>query len=108
MSGTIVVLGTPAEEGGMSKHYHSLGGGKIELIKKGAMQGIDIAMMTHPYVFGNQIMHLFQDMVYNSCLAMQELRVNFFGKATHASASPWEGINALVYELFVLKFRMLL
>ena len=38
-SGSITVLGTPAEEGG---------GGKILLIERGALQGIDVAMMVHP------------------------------------------------------------
>ena len=33
-------LGTPAEEGG---------GGKIILIDKGAMKGVDAAMMAHPF-----------------------------------------------------------
>ena len=35
----MVVLGTPAEEGG---------GGKIMLIKAGAFEDIDVAMMVHP------------------------------------------------------------
>ena len=38
-AGSVVVLGTPAEEGG---------GGKIKLINAGAFDGIDAAMMYHP------------------------------------------------------------
>lgn len=34
-----MVLGTPAEEGG---------GGKIELIRAGAFEDVDVAMMAHP------------------------------------------------------------
>ncbi|KFM60944.1 Peptidase M20 domain-containing protein 2, partial [Stegodyphus mimosarum] len=37
--GKLIVLGTPAEEGG---------GGKIRLIELGAFEGIDIALMVHP------------------------------------------------------------
>lgn len=36
---TVEVYGTPAEEGG---------GGKIELLKRGAFAGLDLAMMAHP------------------------------------------------------------
>src|SRR5712692_2166670 len=39
LPGRIVFLGTPAEEGG---------GGKIILIDKGVMHGVDAAMMAHP------------------------------------------------------------
>src|SRR3546814_9395039 len=37
--GRVVVLGTPAEEGG---------GGKIRLARSGAFEGIDAALMVHP------------------------------------------------------------
>ncbi|CDZ96448.1 Peptidase M20, dimerisation domain [Phaffia rhodozyma] len=37
--GKIVLLGTPAEEGG---------GGKIQLIEKGAYEGVDVCVMCHP------------------------------------------------------------
>ena len=36
----VTVLGTPAEEGA---------GGKIKLIEAGAFEGMDTAMMAHPY-----------------------------------------------------------
>src|SRR6201987_1634267 len=39
LPGRIVILGTPAEEGG---------GGKIIMLEKGALQGVDAAMMAHP------------------------------------------------------------
>ncbi|KAG1241700.1 hypothetical protein G6F65_023390 [Rhizopus arrhizus] len=28
-------------------------------------------------------------------IAIHDVRVEFFGKPSHASASPWEGVNAL-------------
>src|ERR1700719_3557666 len=40
LPGRVVFLGTPAEEGG---------GGKIILLDKGALRGIDAAMMAHPF-----------------------------------------------------------
>src|SRR6266508_2293424 len=39
LGGRVVILGTPAEEGG---------GGKVRLIDAGAFTGIDAAMMVHP------------------------------------------------------------
>ena len=36
----LTILGTPAEEGF---------GGKVDLIKAGAFNGIDVAMMSHPF-----------------------------------------------------------
>ena len=76
-SGSITVLGTPAEEGG---------GGKILLIERGAFNDIDVAIMAHPAPFDCVITH-------NS--AMTSLSVEYKGKAAHAAAFPWEGVNAL-------------
>ncbi len=39
LPGRIVILGTPAEEGG---------GGKILMLERGAFKGVDAAMMAHP------------------------------------------------------------
>ena len=75
--GTLTVMGTPAEEGG---------GGKIKLIEQNAFDTIDIAMMVHPVPF---------NMVKFTCLALKQIQVNFHGKAAHAAAFPWDGVNAL-------------
>jgi amidohydrolase len=75
--GRIQVIGTPAEEGG---------GGKIKLIQGGVFKTVDAAMMIHG--FDRWIMH--QDL-----LGIVRCRFEFTGKAAHASADPWEGINAL-------------
>jgi len=72
-----VVLGTPAEEGG---------GGKIKMIENGCFDEVDFCLMAHPKPF---------NCVYPTCLAMQDVRVLFHGVSSHASAFPWEGINAL-------------
>lgn len=73
---TLVVFGTPAEENG---------GGKVLLIEAGAFEGVDLAMMVHPSNKEQSRTH---------CLAIGELRVRFIGKNAHASAAPYEGINA--------------
>jgi amidohydrolase len=75
--GEILLVGCPAEE---------KGGGKIPLVESGAFAGTDAAMLVHP---SNRT-----EMV-KLALGMRELTVEFFGKASHAAASPERGINAL-------------
>src|SRR6266699_1436389 len=75
--GRIQVIGTPAEEGG---------GGKVRLIKGGVFKTVDAAMMIHG--FDRWIMH--QDL-----LGIVRAGFEFSGTAAHASADPWEGVNAL-------------
>jgi amidohydrolase len=75
--GRILVIGTPAEEGG---------GGKIKLIQAGVFQGVDAAMMVHGWA--GWVPH--QDL-----LGIVRVGFEFSGKAAHASAYPWEGVNAL-------------
>jgi amidohydrolase len=83
--GTILVIGTPAEE---------LYGGKITMCQKGFFNDIDAAMMIHP---GNH------DSVITEALALQDLDVEFFGKPSHAAGRPEAGINAL--EAMILSFN---
>ena len=75
--GRIQVIGTPAEEGG---------GGKVKLINAGVFKDVDCAMMIHG--FDRTILH--QDL-----LGIARGTFEFSGKASHASADPWEGVNAL-------------
>jgi amidohydrolase len=75
--GRVRILGTPAEEGG---------GGKVKMARAGAFDGVDAAMMVHPAD---------ADLVTIDCIAIQELEVQYHGKAAHAAAAPWEGRNAL-------------
>jgi amidohydrolase len=76
-AGRIQVIGTPAEEGG---------GGKVRLIQGGVFKDVDAAMMIHG--FDRWILH--QDL-----LGIVRVGFEFTGKAAHASADPWEGVNAL-------------
>lgn len=75
--GTLRIMGTPAEEGG---------GGTIELARRGAFDNVGAAMMVHPAD---------ADLIAMDTIALQELHVQFHGKAAHAAAAPWDGRNAL-------------
>ena len=77
IKGTVTVLGTPAEEGG---------GGKLKLIKNGAFKDIDVAMMVHPFP------ETFVRPIY---IGRKSFTITYTGKAAHAAAYPWEGVNAL-------------
>lgn len=83
--GSIVVIGTPAEE---------LYGGKAIMAERGAFNAIDVAMIVHPST---------HDLASARALACITLEVEFFGKAAHAAARPEEGINAL--EALILSFN---
>ena len=77
LPGTLIFLGTPAEEGG---------GGKVVMIDAGLFEDVDVAMMFHPAC---------NTMVGRGSLAITEVKIKFHGKPSHASASPEMGINAL-------------
>ena len=70
------VLGTPAEEGG---------GGKVLMLERGAFAGVHAAMMVHPWP---------TERLTGSCLAVAHYDVHFAGREAHASAAPWQGVNA--------------
>jgi len=75
--GTVLVIGTPAEEAA---------GGKVYMAARGAFEGLDCAMLAHP---GNR------DVALSYALACLELDVEFHGRAAHAAARPEAGTNAL-------------
>src|SRR5258708_28892123 len=77
LQGRVVAIGAPAEESG---------GGKIALIKSGAFDDVDAAVMVH--VFN-------QHELAPRTLAMDVLEVEFHGVAAHAASAPEEGRNAL-------------
>lgn len=77
LDGQVVVIGTPAEEGG---------GGKIDLVEAGIFDEVDVAMMVHPSD---------KTLVGRGSLGVQELTMDFYGKSAHAASQPEEGINAL-------------
>ncbi|XP_062857932.1 xaa-Arg dipeptidase-like isoform X2 [Trichomycterus rosablanca] len=73
----VTVFGTPAEEDG---------GGKVDLLREGALQDLDVVFMAHPTQ---------KDATYVPVLAIHSVEVKYHGRASHASAYPWEGLNAL-------------
>lgn len=74
---TVILLGTPSEEGG---------GGKIDLINAGYFNDVHAALMIHPWP---------TERLEATCLAVDHFDVTYEGKEAHASAAPWEGVNAL-------------
>ncbi len=92
LPGRVVVIGTPAEEGG---------GGKIRLLEAGVFDDVDVALSSHP--FSNRTVIPTDAPVNESwSLAMVGYRYIYHGKAAHAAAVPEAGINALnaVIHLF--------
>src|SRR5688500_7803211 len=77
LGGRLVILGTPAEEGG---------GGKELLVQRGAFDGVDAAMMVHPAG---------ADLVLMNVIAIHQMKVRYHGEAAHAAAFPHKGRNAL-------------
>ena len=73
---TVRVLGTPAEEGG---------GGKIVMLEQGVFDDVDAALMVHPWA---------TERLEATCLAVAHFDVEFTGRTAHASAAPWQGVNA--------------
>jgi amidohydrolase len=76
-NGTLVVLGSPGEEGG---------GGKTYLLDAGELADVDVAVMAHPAGF---------DAVMRTNLGRSSLEAVFTGRAAHAAAAPELGLNAL-------------
>lgn len=75
--GRVLVIGTPAEEGG---------GGKVRLIRGGVFADVDCAMMIHGFD---------RTLIHQDLLGVVRVNFDFTGKAAHASADPWAGTNAL-------------
>ena len=73
---TVELYGTPAEEGG---------GGKIEMLNRGAFTGLDLAMMAHPAPV---------DVAEARPFAVSHSHVTYRGRAAHAAAYPEHGVNA--------------
>jgi amidohydrolase len=83
--GRILLVGCPAEE---------KGGGKIPLVESGLFRRVDAAMLFHP---SNRT-----EMV-KKALGMRDVQVEFFGRSSHAAATPHLGINAL--DAVILAFN---
>jgi amidohydrolase len=92
LPGRVMVIGTPAEEGG---------GGKIRMLNAGVFEGVDAVLSSHPSS-NRTVIPTDIPMSESWSLAMVGFRYIFHGRAAHAAAAPHEGINALngVIHLF--------
>ena len=77
-SGRVAVMGTPAEE---------QRGAKIDLIKAGALKGVDLVLMAHPSDGATS--------PYAGESGIRQFMVSYTGKPAHAADCPEKGVNAL-------------
>ena len=83
--GRVLVVGTPAEEGG---------GGKVIMCDKGIFDDVDFAMMIHPHK---------RNLIQRGGLAVKHVKIEYFGKPAHGTR-PEEGINALSSVIHTFNF----
>ncbi|RPE02850.1 M20 family peptidase [Candidatus Pantoea deserta] len=84
--GRVVVLGTPAEEGGLAGPGGPKGNVKKRFVDAGLLDGIDAALMVHPAG---------KTRLTETTLANNHLYFHFYGTPSHAASAPHKGINAL-------------
>lgn len=82
LGGRVRILGTPAEENVNDEGLP----GKTIMARDGAFDDVAAAVMIHP---GDR------DLRYMTTMACSNVDVTYHGKAAHAAASPWDGVNAL-------------
>jgi amidohydrolase len=87
--GEIRVYGTPGEEGGEN------GSAKGSFVREGYFRDVDAALCVHPGSDHHELTH--------PEIACAPIRIEFKGKAAHASSAPQEGVNAL--DALVLVFN---
>ncbi|MGI5484319.1 amidohydrolase [Streptomyces lavendofoliae] len=75
--GSLLAVGTPAEE---------RGGGKVVEVEAGLFDGVDAALMFHPGV---------HSWARAPLTASAQIRVGFHGRAAHPTGNPTEGVDAL-------------
>ena len=99
LSGKIVLVAVPAEENIEVEYRKTLRDegkiefllGKQEFVKLGALDDVDIAMMTHT---GNQKDNKILALGGSSTGSVSK-SIKFTGKASHAGGAPHNGINAV-------------
>ncbi|GKW14403.1 M20 family metallopeptidase [Pectobacterium actinidiae] len=84
--GKVVVLGTPAEEGGLRGKGGINGNVKARFVEHGFLDRVDVALMVHPAG---------KTRLTGPSLANNHLYFHFYGKPSHAGSSPHKGVNAL-------------
>jgi aminobenzoyl-glutamate utilization protein B len=76
--GTVKFFGCPAEE-----NFN----GKVFMVRDGCFSGVDSVLSHHPGDMNCATL--------KSCLSLDNVKFNFFGKSAHAGASPHQGRSAL-------------
>ena len=89
LAGRVIVLGTPAEEGGVEG-----AGGKVVLLERGAFACVDAALLLHPSS---------RTVVASPSHGREALEVSFRGKAALAALAAGDGASAL--EALILTFN---
>ena len=89
VGGEVRVYGTPGEEGGEN------GSAKGSFVREGFFQDVDAALCVHPGSDHHELTH--------EEIACAPIRIEFKGKASHASSAPQDGINAL--DAMILVFN---
>ena len=89
VGGEVRVYGTPGEEGGEN------GSAKGSFVREGLFDDVDAALCVHPGSDHHELTH--------PEIACAPIRIEFRGKASHASSAPSKGINAL--DALVLVFN---
>jgi len=100
LDGRVTLMGVPAEEYVEIEYRSGLAeegrikffGGKQELISRGLMDDIDIAMMIHSLDLSADGRKILVGPQGNGFVGK---RIRFTGKEAHAGAAPHEGVNAL-------------
>ncbi len=77
LPGTLHIIGTPGEEAK---------GGKVIMIDQGVFDGIDCALICHPYS---------ATLPDQGMLAVSRFDIDFYGESAHAATAPHDGKNAL-------------
>ena len=93
LPGSVVVMGTPAEE---------TDGAKIRMLEAGLFDDVDVVLSSHP-ASDRTIIHTDVPIGESLSLALVGYRYAYHGKAAHAASAPHEGVNALnaLLHLFV-------
>ncbi|KAJ5628210.1 hypothetical protein N7490_010438 [Penicillium lividum] len=96
--GRVQLLGCPAEENQ---------GGKVALVRGGALKGVDAAIEAHPNVPEKQDNHRGPADITGvgtlPTLAMTRWVVEYHGRAAHAAGFPHQGINA--YDAAIMAYN---
>lgn len=100
LEGNVEFIGVPAEEyveleyrtklkqSGKIKYF----AGKPQMVYEGIFDDVDMALMAHNYDLTPWNARCCPANTWNGFIGKQ---IRFLGKASHAGAAPWDGVNAL-------------